>query len=180
MSEKRNVLEHLRARKKMSNKILKAIKIASKVHSNQIDKLGNPYMAHVIDVSKRVSDLGEKYEITALLHDALEDAHPDILKEVESEVKEFGKEIFDAITAMTKTEKDDYFEDYLPRVKENKIATKVKIADASHNLSKNYLLPVNNQNKSRNKYTKVLIYFDQDPVKCEKRISFDGNQWIEM
>ena len=56
----------------------------------------------------------------------------------------------------------------------------VKIADASHNLSKNYLLPVNNQNKSRNKYTKVLIYFDQDPVKCEKRISFDGNQWIEM
>ena len=180
MSEKRNVLQYLRARKKMSNKILKAIKIASKVHSNQIDKLGNPYMAHVIDVSKRVSDLGEKYEITALLHDALEDAHPDILKEVESEIKEFGKEIFDAITAMTKTEKDDYFEDYLPRVKENKIATKVKIADASHNLSKNYLLPANNQNKSRNKYTKVLIYFDQNPVKCEKRISFDGNQWIEM
>ena len=164
----------------MSNKILKAMKIARKVHSDQKDKLGKPYMAHVIDVSRRVSDLGENYEITALLHDALEDARPDILKEIESEVKEFGEEIFDAITAMTKNKKDDYFEDYLPRVKENKIAAKVKIADASHNLSKNYLLPVNNQNKSRNKYTKVLMYFDQDPVKCEKRISFDGNQWKQL
>jgi hypothetical protein len=32
------------------------------------------------------------------------------------------------------------FADYLPRVKNNKIAKEVKIADSSHNLSKAYLL----------------------------------------
>ena len=164
----------------MNKKILKAMKIAEKVHSNVTDKLDKPYMAHVIDVSKRVSRLGEKYEIVALLHDALEDAPPSIYNDVESEIREFGLEIFNAVKAMTKTEKDDYFKDYLPRVKENKIATEVKIADASHNLSKSYLLPVSNQNKARNKYTKALIYFNQDPMKCEKRILFENNQWIEM
>ena len=164
----------------MNKKILKAMKIAEKVHSNVTDKLDKPYMAHVIDVSKRVSHLGEKYEIVALLHDALEDAPPSIYNEVESEIREFGSEIFNAVIAMTKTDKDDYFEDYLPRVKENKIATEVKIADASHNLSKTYLLPVNDQNKFRNKYSKVLIYLNQDPMKCEKRILFENNRWIEM
>ncbi len=164
----------------MNKKIFKAIKVAEKVHSNVTDKLEKPYMAHVIDVSKRVSNLGGNHEIVALLHDALEDAPPNIYNEVKSEIKEFGSEIFNAVIAMTKTDKDDYFEDYLPRVKENKIATEVKIADASHNLSKTYLLPVSDQNKFRNKYTKALIYFNQDPMKCEKRILFENNQWIEM
>jgi (p)ppGpp synthase/HD superfamily hydrolase len=35
-------------------------------------------MAHILDVASRVSHLGENYEITGLLHDAIEDAskHP--------------------------------------------------------------------------------------------------------
>ena len=109
----------------MNKKIHKAIKIAEKVHSNKKDKLEKPYMAHVIDVSKRVSNLGENHEIVALLHDALEDAPPEIYDEVESEIKEFGSEIFKAVIAMTRKKQDDYFDVYLPRVKANKIATEV-------------------------------------------------------
>jgi len=54
--------------------IFKAKEIAKKVHGTLEDKKYYPYMAHILDVASRVSHLGENYEITGLLHDAIEDA----------------------------------------------------------------------------------------------------------
>ena len=101
----------------------KAKIIAEKVHANQVDKKGYPYMSHVIDIANRVSHLGESYQIVGLLHDAIEDAEPtsfrsEITKEIEST---FDVEIINAIKAMTKVSGEDYFKSYLPRLKNDKI-----------------------------------------------------------
>jgi (p)ppGpp synthase/HD superfamily hydrolase len=160
----------------------KAIIIAEKVHANQMDKKGYPYMSHVIDIASRVSHFGESYQIVGLLHDAIEDAEPtsfrsEIAKEIEST---FDIEIINAIKAMTKVLGEDYYKSYLPRLKKDKIAIQIKIADASHNLSKAHLIEDRVfQNKLREKYIKVLDVLGEDVLRCEKPIIFRNGLWVE-
>ena len=170
-----------------NNLVFEAKEIAKKVHGNQADKKKYPYMAHILDVASRVSHLGENYEITGLLHDAIEDAskHPngeEFKKEITSQIeKSFSKDVIEAIHAMTKLSSDDYFTDYLPRVKKNEIAKKVKIADSSHNLSKAHLLidEPDLQDKLRKKYIKVLNELGEDGLSCEKPIIYKDGEWVE-
>ena len=164
----------------------KAKDIAIKVHDRQVDKKKFPYMSHVLDVAKRVEGYGEKYVIVGLLHDAIEDTkkhpNPDELKtEIKNQIKDsFDDEIVEAIFAMTKKPDDDYFDDYLPRVKNNEIAKKVKIADSSHNLSKAHLIEDPDlQEKLRAKYIKVLNNLGEDGSSCEKPIIYENGEWIE-
>lgn len=167
--------------------ISKARKIAERVHKSQTDKKGYPYMAHINDVAKRVQSMGDEYIIVALLHDAIEDAvdHDDgekFLEEIINEISEtFSHEIIEAINVMTKSSNDDYFADYLPRVKNNRIAKEVKIADSSHNLSKAHLLDDEPklQEKLRNKYIRVLNELGVDGKSCEKPIIFENGRWNE-
>ena len=167
--------------------ISKARKIAEMVHGTQTDKLDYPYLAHVNDVAKRVQSLGDEYIIVALLHDAIEDAvdHEDgekFQEEIINEISEtFSHEIIEAINVMTKSSNDDYFADYLPRVKNNRIAKEVKIADSSHNLSKAHLLDDEPklQEKLRNKYIRVLNELGVDGKSCEKPIIFENGRWNE-
>ena len=171
----------------MVKKIDIAKAIAEKVHGAQTDKKDFPYMAHVNDVAKRVQQLGDDYFIVGLLHDAIEDSvkHNDgqgFQEEIKNLIKTaFDQEVVDAINAMTKLPKDDYFEDYLPRVKRNNIAKEVKIADSSHNLSKAHLLDNEPelQEKLRNKYIKVLNELGVDGTSCEKPIIFKNGEWVE-
>ena len=171
----------------MNSKVDIAKETAEKVHGSQTDKKNFPYMAHVNDVAKRVQQLGDDYFVVGLLHDAIEDAdkHNDGQR-FQEEIKKlinttFNQEIVDAINAMTKLPEDDYFEDYLPRVKRNNIAIEVKIADSSHNLSKAHLLDNEPelQEKLRNKYIKVLNELGADGPSCEKPIIFKDGEWIE-
>tara|TARA_B100002019_G_C21070547_1_gene498768 strand:+ start:30 stop:557 length:528 start_codon:yes stop_codon:yes gene_type:complete len=174
----------------MSKKIEIAKKIALKVHGNQVDKKNFPYLAHVYDVAQRVRKYGESYYIVGLLHDAIEDAcdiSEEFQQDVIMEIKEnFDKEIYDAIIAMTKLKpplretKEDLLTEYLPRLKQNPIALKVKIADSSHNLSKAYLIEdVILQDKLRLKYVKTLDFLGVDGSKQEKQITFTNNKWTE-
>ena len=164
--------------------------IAEKVHlepnkkypKGQKDKKGFPYMAHIDDIANRVAHHGEQYEIVGLLHDSIEDAHDDETKsKIEELIKSsFEQDIVDAIYAMTKTSAEDYFEDYLPRLKKNKIALKVKIADSSHNLSKAHLIKDKDEkDELRQKYIKVLNYLGVDGADCEKPIVFLNGRWIQ-
>lgn len=170
-----------------SCKLQDAERIAQSVHSSQKDKKDYPYMAHIYDVSERVKHLGEVYEVVALLHDAIEDAidHPrgqQFQIEIQNQITEtFSTEVVEAINVMTKLSSDDYFEDYLPRVKRNKIARQVKIADSSHNLSKAHLLDDQPelQQKLRKKYIKVLDELGIDGSSSEKPLIFKDDRWIE-
>ena len=139
-------------------------------------------MAHIFDVALRVAHLGESYEVVGLLHDAIEDAEPEDFKKEITELIEtsFSTEIVLAIKAMSKRQGEDYFEDYLPRLKANKIATQVKIADSSHNLSKAHLLDEIPQEKFRRKYIKVLNELGEDGMSCEIPLVYSEpkEKWI--
>ena len=171
----------------MNSKVDIAKETAEKVHGSQTDKKNFPYMAHVNDVAKRVQQLGDDYFVVGLLHDAIEDAvkHNDgqrFQEEIKNLIKTtFNQEVVDAINAMTKLPEDDYFEDYLPRVKKNNIAKEVKIADSSHNLSKAHLLDNEPelQAKLRKKYIKVLNELGVNGPSCEKPIIFKDGEWVE-
>jgi len=161
--------------------ITQATKIAKKVHEHQVDKKNYPYMSHVLDIASRVSHFGESYKIVGLLHDAIEDSESDdLLNEILEEVNTyFDEEVIDAIHAMTKIPGEDYFHEYLPRLKKNKIALQVKIADSSHNLSKAHLIEDKTlQDKLRNKYIKVLNELGVDGKSCENPIIYTDSKWI--
>jgi (p)ppGpp synthase/HD superfamily hydrolase len=167
--------------------IKQAKEIAIRVHGNQTDKLNISYFAHVEDVSKRVAHLGVDYEVVGLLHDAIEDVSPDQQEDLATEIQNlFNKEVVYAIDCMTKRKppryekKEDYFEEYLPRLVTSDIAKKVKIADSSHNLSKAHLIEdLDLQNKLRNKYIRVLNFLGVDGKSCERPLIYKDGRWIE-
>ena len=112
------------------------IELATAVHEGQKDKRGRDYINHPIEVSHAVKHFGPSYEAVAILHDVMEDAdtkiwdHDELIKTIEG----FGAEIADAVKAITKSPDEKYF-DYIVRVKANKIAAKVKLADLKINYS---------------------------------------------
>ena len=104
----------------------KAMKIAYEVHHGQTDKSGQPYIFHPYHLAEQMTD-----EITvcvALLHDVMEDT--DVT--YEELVKEFPKEVTDALLLLTHREGTDYY-DYVRAIKQNPYAKAVKLADIAHN-----------------------------------------------
>ena len=166
--------------------IKKAREIAFKVHANQTDKLNIPYLAHVEDVSRRVAHLGVDYEVVGLLHDAVEDVSPDQQENLVKEIQNlFNKDVVYAIDCMTKRKppryekKEDYFEEYLPRLMTSDMAKEVKIADSSHNLSKAHLIEdIDLQHKLRNKYVRVLDFLGVDGKSCEVPLIYKDEKWV--
>ena len=164
-----------------------AKKIAIKIHGNQTDKLGVPYIAHVEDVARRVAHLGTEYELVGLLHDALEDAPVDAQEALLGELNNlFSKEVITAINSLTKRKppryqtKEDYFDAYLPRLVKSEMAKIVKIADSSHNLSKAHLIEdLDLQAKLRRKYISVLNFLGVDGISCERPLIFVNESWAE-
>lgn len=105
-----------------------ALKYIAEKHKGQTRLNGNPYIIHPIRVSQEVS--GDVAKTCALLHDTVEDTDA-TLQEIEDM---FGNEVSVAVEALTHRKGESY-EDYIKRVKQNPIATAVKIADISDNLA---------------------------------------------
>ena len=106
----------------------KAMQIAEKVHSHQVDKGGNPYISHPVRVEMMCSRQEDK--LVALLHDTVEDG--DIASEYLLMVG-FPPEIVDAILSVSRKRGEDYF-DFIQRCKANPIGRRVKIADLKDNM----------------------------------------------
>lgn len=112
-------------------RIIDAITLASKRHEGQVRRNGTPYIYHPLTVAKMVAQAGydEKYIITAVLHDILEDTDT-----TEDEIEElFGRDILAALLLVTRPEgmpEDEYVKGIL----KNDIASVVKNADKIHNL----------------------------------------------
>jgi (p)ppGpp synthase/HD superfamily hydrolase len=120
--------------------------IANQCHKEQYrrDKI-TPYIDHPIAVASRV-----EYRLVpiALLHDSLEDSDLKLADLIELDFPEY---IVRAVEALTRFPDEDYMH-YLQRVKENKDATAVKLADMGHNLSDS---PTE---KQKAKYAKAIEY----------------------
>lgn len=129
------------------NMIEKARKLAYSAHKGQTRWGGEPFIVHPKGVVEKLRDsdtMPKTFEfyvknsedgkhdfyIVAWLHDVVEDTEytlGDLLD------LGFDYHIVKAVDAITRRDDEDYRE-YILRVKENKIARQVKIADIEHNL----------------------------------------------
>lgn len=106
----------------------KALILAAKAHTGQVDKGGAPYILHPIRVMLACE--GEKEKIVALLHDTLEDT---ALTAADLRREGFPEEIVQAVLCLTRRQDEDYMA-YIARVCENPLAAEVKYADLQDNL----------------------------------------------
>jgi guanosine-3',5'-bis(diphosphate) 3'-pyrophosphohydrolase len=106
----------------------RAIEIAAKAHAGQVDKAGQPYILHPIQVMLRIT--GTETRIAAILHDVIEDSEftiEDLRKEG------FSNAVLLAVAALTKRENESRIDAAL-RASENEIARIVKLADNAENM----------------------------------------------
>jgi (p)ppGpp synthase/HD superfamily hydrolase len=108
-----------------------ALEIALRAHRGQKRLDGKAYVLHPIRMMTRTQDHDE--QVLCLLHDVVEDS--DIGFE---DIQEFGfsSNIINALKAITHKTDEDYTE-YIHRVANNYLATKVKILDIKDNLDQN-------------------------------------------
>ena len=118
---------------------LKALSLAEDAHEGVMRKDGvTPYIEHPMKVCSLLFESGIKDETilaVALLHDVIEDCEDEAIKR--KVTTSFSKQISDAVMILSKPK--GYNNDlYYSKIKENYIATLVKLADRTHNLSTLY------------------------------------------
>jgi (p)ppGpp synthase/HD superfamily hydrolase len=101
--------------------------IAEKAHRDQVDKAGRPYIEHVARVADRVDGGIEK--AVAWLHDVLEDT---LLEAPDLRYKGMPEEVVQAVLAITHRPHEPRV-DYYARVKADRYALVVKLADVADN-----------------------------------------------
>jgi len=167
--------------------LAKAIDIAKSAHEGQVDKADKPYFEHVKTVAENVSEIirswNEEYDdfliqaqIVSYLHDVVEDTSltiDDLWK------LQIPVECILAIEVLTKIKGQDY-SDYLAKVKQDKLATVVKIADLIHNSDLSRLDVVTPEDSARHdKYLKAIEFLNGFTcAKCGKSypLSFQGEK----
>lgn len=109
-----------------------AEQIAREVHKGQKRTIGRreDYIEHPKRVASHFST--EESQIVAWLHDVLEDSN---LTGYDLEEKGISEELVKIIYILTRRKDEGYF-NYMIRVKQNKEAVKIKIADLTDNLEK--------------------------------------------
>lgn len=138
----------------------KALKLCFEVHKEQIDKSGLPYVFHPFHLAEQMDD--ENSVIVALLHDVVEDSN---ITFEDLEAMRFSVEVMNALRLLTHENGVDYFE-YVNRIKENPLATKVKLADLRHNSDTSRLEKLTQRDIERaNKYKKAIQILES---KCNK------------
>ena len=105
----------------------KALKLCFAAHKDQTDKSGMPYVFHPFHLAEQMPD--EDTTIVALLHDVIEDT-PYTLDDLRA--MGFNEQVLDALALMTHDKRIPYM-DYVAKIKGNKIARTVKLADLKHN-----------------------------------------------
>lgn len=107
-----------------------AIRIAVEAHDGQTDKAGMPYILHPLKVMHYTKSQDEEVMAIAVLHDTVEDNK----KITYAYLREQGlsERIIAGVRALTKIPGESY-DEYIERVKQNKDAVIVKMADLRHN-----------------------------------------------
>jgi len=106
-----------------------AREIAVAAHYNQVDLAGEPYIQHPEYVAAQQTT--SKARAVAWLHDVLEDSAaytPEVLK-----VAGVSDEVVEVVVLLTHVPGVPY-EEYVERLRENELASRVKISDLEHNM----------------------------------------------
>lgn len=131
-------------------KVRRALKLAIKAHQNKQYHIF-PYILHPLMVASRLT--GKNQIAVALLHDVVEDSEDVTLATIR---KKCGGKVAAAVDALTKRKVEDYFKDYLPRLKKNPLAWAVKLADLEVNIFTS--LHLNPDATRLRKYLKARAY----------------------
>lgn len=136
----------------MSKTLTAAEYIAEMAHFGQVDKAGVDYINHPKKVASLVD--GEKEKICALLHDVMEDTEfPESALRIL-----FGDEIVDTLLLLTHRDSESY-EEYIEKISKSELATKVKIADLTHNSDLSRLKEITEKDLKRyEKYQKSIDF----------------------
>ena len=134
-----------------------ALAIAKDAHKGQVDKAGMNYIQHPLFVASLVE--GELAKTVALLHDVVEDSDwtlEDLRKEG------LPEEVVQAVAILTKKRNENY-EEYILRVKQNPLARQVKLADLQHNSDLSRLANVTDRDRKRvAKYQKAIAFLSEE------------------
>ncbi|MBU1105282.1 MAG: guanosine-3',5'-bis(diphosphate) 3'-pyrophosphohydrolase [Candidatus Riflebacteria bacterium] len=106
----------------------KAIEIAARAHTGQVDKAGAPYIFHPLRLMFSVT--GQLEQMTAVLHDIVEDT---TITLADLRTEGFPEAVVVAVDALTKRPGETRLE-AAARAAENPIARAVKLADVAHNM----------------------------------------------
>ena len=138
----------------------KALKLCFTAHKDQTDKSGMPYVFHPFHLAEQMPD--EDTTIVALLHDVIEDT-PYTLDDLRA--MGFNEQVLDALALMTHDKRIPYM-DYVAKIKGNKIARTVKLADLKHNSDLSRLNNVDEKAMKRiEKYRQAIaLLSEHDPA----------------
>ena len=119
----------------MGGTLKDAMKVSKKSHKGKKDKIGKPQFDHPSRVMDSVDELNEKK--VAIMHDVVEDTSTTL-----KDLRRYGfdVEIVEAVDAISRRDGERYF-DYIGRVSNNELATKVKIADLLDNMHREHSSP---------------------------------------
>ena len=133
----------------------KAIKVMFEAHKNQVDKNGMPYVFHPFHLAEQMTD--EASTVVALLHDVIEDTDC-TLEDLKN--MGFSNEVCDALSFLTHDEDVPYGK-YVEKIKQNKLATIVKLADLKHNSDLSRLDYVGERDLQRaEKYKNAIAFLE--------------------
>ena len=105
-----------------------SLNIALRAYAGKTDKASREYIHHPLRV---MAKMGTDLEMSAaLLHDVLEDS--DITAE-ELLAEGIPADVVEAVLCLTKDQNETY-QDFIARVKKNKLAARIKIADIEDNI----------------------------------------------
>lgn len=134
----------------MSN-LEQAIAVATKAHTGQVDKAGQPYILHPLRLMFKFE--AEIEMIVAVMHDVIEDSAftQDDLKKLG-----FSDEVVEAIDCLSKRQGEAY-DSFILRVSKNNLARKIKIEDIKDNLNLSRLKTISDKDLRRAaKYHRAL------------------------
>ena len=148
------------ATKKESDRIKKAVALATKAHEGQFRKTGEPYIVHPLAVKKILEEWGmdEDTIIAGVLHDTVEDTSL-TLDDIKQEFGEPVAFLVDGVTKLSTARNGMRdIDTYLPATKDNFLRLMIalgddirvliiKLADRLHNLRTLSALPPDKQKK---------------------------------
>ena len=135
----------------------KAIALAVKAHSGQVDKAGQVYILHPLRVMFAVE--GEITRIVAVLHDVVEDSDTSF-----DDLREMGysEDIVSALECLTRRDDETYMA-FVQRASVNSIARQVKLADIEDNMDIRRLTKLTDKDQERlNRYRKAWEFLKGD------------------
>ena len=109
-----------------------AIGFAAEAHFGQRDKQGAPYILHVLRVALSLPD--RDAQIVGALHDVVEDTGNDLDDLRDAGFSEYLVRAVDTLTH--RKDEGESYENYIERVAQSPLASRVKLADLRDNLAR--------------------------------------------